>query len=80
MQNLTVGFDWPLKEDSLFDGLALSLTGQNLFGITDYSGLDPEVSVTPGGADLLNGLPIFGIDYTSFPRPRTFTLGLNAKF
>jgi len=80
MQNLTVGFDWPLKEDSLFDALALSLTGQNLFVITDYSGLDPEVSVTPGGGDLLNGLPIFGIDYTSFPRPRTFTLGLNAKF
>jgi iron complex outermembrane receptor protein len=80
MQNLTIGYDWPLAEDSFFDNLNLNLTGQNLFVITDYSGLDPEVSVTPGGGDLLNGLPIFGIDYTSFPRPRTFTLGLNAKF
>lgn len=80
MQNATLNYNWPLKEDSFFSSLALSLTGQNLFVITDYSGLDPEVSVVPGGGDLLNGLPIFGIDYTSFPRPRTYTLGLNAKF
>ncbi len=80
MQNLTIGYEWPLADDSFFDNLNLSLTGQNLFVITDYSGLDPEVSVVPGGADLLNNVPIFGIDYTSFPRPRTITLGLNAKF
>ena len=80
LQNASVTYNWPLKEDSFFSSLVFSLTGQNLFVITDYSGLDPEVSVTPGGGDLLNGLPIFGIDYTSFPRPRTFTLGLNAQF
>ncbi|NND14905.1 MAG: SusC/RagA family TonB-linked outer membrane protein, partial [Eudoraea sp.] len=80
MQNLSIGFDWPLREDAFFDQLSLSLNGQNLFVITDYTGLDPEVSTSPGGADLLNGLPIAGIDYTSFPRPRTYTLGLNAKF
>jgi iron complex outermembrane receptor protein len=60
--------------------MRLSLTGQNLFVITDYSGLDPEVSVVPAGADLLNGLPIAGIDYSSFPRPRTYTLGFNVTF
>ncbi len=80
MQNLSIGFDWPLQEDTFFDQLSLSLNGQNLFVITDYSGLDPEVSTSPAGADLLNGLPTAGIDYTAFPRPRTFTLGLNAKF
>jgi iron complex outermembrane receptor protein len=65
--------------------LRLSVTGQNLFLITDYSGLDPEVSVQPGTpnngvSDLLNGIPTAGIDYTSFPRPRTITFGLNATF
>ncbi|MBT8276661.1 MAG: SusC/RagA family TonB-linked outer membrane protein [Bacteroidia bacterium] len=80
MQNATLSYAWPLKEDAFLSSLGLSLTGQNLFVITDYSGLDPEVSVSPGGDDLLNGLPIAGIDYTSFPRPRTFTLGLNAQF
>jgi len=80
MQNATLSYNWPLKEDAFFKSLVLNLTGQNLFVITDYSGLDPEVSVTPGGGDLLNGLPQAGIDYTAFPRPRTFTLGLNAQF
>ncbi len=80
LQNLSVGYQVPLSGDGAIKTLSLSLTGQNLFVITDYSGLDPEVSVAPGGNDLLNGLPVFGIDYTSFPRPRTFTFGLNATF
>ncbi|HAT67646.1 MAG TPA: SusC/RagA family TonB-linked outer membrane protein, partial [Flavobacteriaceae bacterium] len=80
MQNATVSYAWPLKEDAFFSNLVLSVTGQNLFVITDYTGLDPEVSSSPAGGDLLNGLPVFGIDYASFPRPRTFTLGFNAKF
>lgn len=80
MQNATVSYNWPLKEDAFFSNLVLSVTGQNLFVITDYTGLDPEVSSSPAGADLLNGLPVFGIDYAAFPRPRTFTFGFNAKF
>ena len=39
---------------------------QNAFVITDYSGLDPEVSS--------------GIDNDVYPRPRTFLFGLNLKF
>ncbi len=80
LQNLSISYDVPLSGDGWFKNLVLSATGQNLFVITDYSGLDPEVSVSPGGGDLLNGLPVFGIDYTSFPNPRTFTFGLNAQF
>lgn len=80
MQNLSLGYDVPLAEASFLKSVRLSLTAQNLFVITGYSGLDPEVSVSPAGGDLLNGLPVFGIDYTGYPRPRTFTLGLNAAF
>ncbi|MCG9972691.1 SusC/RagA family TonB-linked outer membrane protein [Christiangramia crocea] len=76
LQNAGVGYTFDLSDDSFLDNLRLYLNGQNLFVITDYSGLDPEVNTqTP-----LNGLPTAGIDYTSFPRPRTFTFGLNAKF
>ncbi|MCX8491757.1 MAG: hypothetical protein ORN54_11880, partial [Cyclobacteriaceae bacterium] len=58
------------------------LNGQNLFLITNYSGLDPEVSSSPSsvGNDLLNALPTAGIDYAAYPRPRVFTIGLNASF
>lgn len=80
MQNATLSYAWPVSDEAFFSSLVLSLTGQNLFVITDYSGLDPEVSTSPGGSDLLNGLPTFGIDYNAFPRPRTFTIGFNAKF
>ncbi|WP_340064522.1 TonB-dependent receptor [Ascidiimonas aurantiaca] len=80
LQNVTLGYNVPLSGEGLFDSLRLYLNGQNLFVITDYSGLDPEVSIQPGATDLLNGLPTFGIDYTSFPRPRTITIGLSASF
>jgi len=79
-QNATLGYNVPLSGRGALKSLRLSLTGQNLFLITDYSGLDPEVSVSPAGQDLLNGLPTAGIDLTAFPRPRTFTFGLNASF
>lgn len=80
LQNATIGYTVPLSGEGTFKTLRLFANGQNLFVITDYSGLDPEVSVQPGGADLLNGLPTTGIDYTAFPRPRTITIGLNATF
>jgi TonB-linked SusC/RagA family outer membrane protein len=46
--------------------LRLNATCQNVFVLTKYTGLDPEV----------NG----GIDYNLYPRPRTFVLGLNLDF
>jgi iron complex outermembrane receptor protein len=39
---------------------------QNVFVITEYSGLDPEV--------------FGGIDNTIYPRPRTILFGANIKF
>jgi TonB-dependent starch-binding outer membrane protein SusC len=80
LQNTSISYAWPLDEDSFFSSLVLSVTGQNLFVITDYSGLDPEVSTSPSGGDLLNNLPTAGIDWSAFPRPRTYSFGLNVKF
>ncbi|GGD52994.1 SusC/RagA family TonB-linked outer membrane protein [Muriicola marianensis] len=78
MQNATLGYNVPLSGDGLFKTLRLSLTGQNLFLITDYSGLDPEITVATG--DLGSGVPTRGIDWAGFPNPRTITFGLNASF
>lgn len=80
MQNLTVGYTAPLGDMKFISKLRFYVTGQNLFVITDYNGLDPEVSTSPANGDLLNGLPTAGIDYGAYPRPRTFTIGLNATF
>ena len=78
LQNATLGYNVPLTGDGLFKTLRLSLTGQNLFLITDYTGLDPEVTVPTG--DLGSGVPTRGIDWAAFPNPRTITFGLNASF
>lgn len=82
LQNATLGYQVPLSGEGTFKSLRLSVTGQNLFIITDYSGIDPEISVSPGSSsnNLLNGIPIAGIDYTAYPRPRTITFGINATF
>jgi TonB-linked SusC/RagA family outer membrane protein len=56
--------------------LRFSLTGQNLFVITDYSGFDPEVNTDKSR----DGVPSFGIEYTAYPTPRTFLLGADFKF
>ncbi|WP_166962817.1 SusC/RagA family TonB-linked outer membrane protein [Yeosuana marina] len=76
LQNLAIGYNLNLKDKEFFKSMRLSLTGQNLFVITPYSGLDPEVD-TPKS---LNNIPSAGIDYTAFPRPTTVTFGINATF
>lgn len=53
--------------------LRFSVTGQNLFVITPYDGYDPEVNTDR----TINGVSSYGIDYLSYPRARTITLGLN---
>ncbi len=52
---------------------ALNLYGQveNVFTITDYKGLDPEVPLSTYGARIDNG---------PYPRARTFSVGLNVQF
>lgn len=76
LQNATLGYNFDLQPDSFLNSARVSLTGQNLFIITDYSGLDPEVNTDKS----LNGIPTAGIEFTAYPRPRTVTLGLNVSF
>ncbi|WP_375581365.1 hypothetical protein ABWH96_10280 [Marivirga tractuosa] len=76
LQNLSVGYNFDLGENSFIKAMRVSANAQNLFVLTNYSGIDPEVSNTASR----NGIPSFGIDYTPFPRPRTLTVGLNVTF
>ena len=81
LQNLTIEYDLDLPVLTRSARSArLYLSGDNLFVITGYSGLDPEVSslneVNSGDA----GLAARGIDYLSYPRPRTITGGLRVVF
>ena len=75
LQNLSLAYDMPLSGEGVFSSMVFSVTGQNLWLSTDYSGLDPEVSSATGGA-----LPSIGMDYGAYPNPTTITFGINAKF
>ncbi len=62
LDNVSLGYTF---EGSKVDVRA-SITGTNLLIITDYDGLDPEISN--------------GIDNNFYPRPRTYVVGLNFTF
>lgn len=64
MDNAYLGYDFGklIKNSSL----RLTATVQNVFVITKYSGLDPEIAG--------------GIDNNLYPRPRIYSLGLNLDF
>lgn len=57
----------------VFRNVLVSLTGQNLFVITGFSGFDPEVNTNAA----VGGITSFGLEYTPFPSARTILLGLN---
>jgi TonB-dependent starch-binding outer membrane protein SusC len=77
LQNLTLGYRLPaISGNKIFSSLRLYVTGQNLLLFTNYSGQDPEVSTNKS----LNDIPSFGIDYTAYPRARTWTIGANISF
>lgn len=74
--NLTIGYTFNTSAINWLGSARVYLTGNNLLIFTDYSGYDPEVSVDAN----VNNVPSLGIDFTSFPKPRTFTLGVNLQF
>lgn len=79
LSSASLGYNVQLNESSNVNSLRFSVTGQNLFLITNYSGLDPEVSTNTGNLND-SGIPTVGIDYAAYPRPRTISFGVNATF
>lgn len=55
-----------------FRSMQFYITGQNLFTITDYSGMDPAINP--------NGSANFRIDWNAYPVARTFTGGISLTF
>ena len=65
LKNVTVGYTFP--ELKGISRLRVYAAGENLFTITDYSGLDPEVGNR-------------GLDGGQYPVATTFSIGLNVGF
>jgi iron complex outermembrane receptor protein len=72
MDNASLAYNFDTKGWYGINKLRVYVTGQNLFVITKYSGLDPEVEMSgldPG---------VEGREY--YPKSRTFSIGINLSF
>ena len=69
LKSITIGYTLPkhLTSKARMDEVRFSVSGQNLYTFTRYTGLDPEV----GGS---------GIDSNVYPLTRNFTFGINITF
>lgn len=75
LENLTAGYTFRFT-DKYVDSVRLSLTGNNLLLITNYTGIDPELNISGSGDPADN----FGGDKGIYPRTRSVAFGLTVKF
>jgi len=75
INNVTIGYTLPSTTVSRWkmSKIRLYVTMNNLAVFTNYSGYDPEVSVR-------NNSLTPGLDYSAYPKSRSFIFGLNATF
>lgn len=75
LKTINVSYRFPKSklEKYKLTSLELFLSAQNLFTWTDYSGFDPDVSVS-------QSLLTPGIDYSAYPKHKISSLGLKLSF
>ena len=81
LNTMTLGYTLPsaskFAKALSISSLRVYATVYNVFTLTKYSGLDPEVSTNN---QMNKNYPTPGIDYGAYPRARSFVLGLNLGF
>lgn len=74
MGSLSLSYNVPLKRSKLINAMQITLTGRNLFTITNYSGYNPDIN------SFSNDPKRIGIDYGSAPVTRSYSCTLNVTF
>jgi iron complex outermembrane receptor protein len=70
IDNITIGYTFKFKENKYARSLRLYATGQNLYTLTSYSGLDPEINTSC--------IDYPGIEINNFyPKTASFLFGIN---
>ncbi|MGF7139433.1 SusC/RagA family TonB-linked outer membrane protein [Roseimarinus sediminis] len=79
LNTLTLGYTVPANVSNRIgmSQLRLYVSGNNIWVWTKYSGFDPEVSTTRSSS--YSALTP-GVDYSAYPRSRSFTFGVNVTF
>lgn len=71
LRSLTLGYNWQINQYNI-QSARIFLMGENLFTLTKYSGVDPELP-SQGGS-------IIGTTTTVYPSTRKISLGVNLYF
>ena len=83
LKNIEVGYTLPaniLKKASI-SKLRIFASVQNLFTITSYSGMDPEIGQSiSSSTGVAGGVTASGVDVGIYPYSRFFTMGFNLEF
>lgn len=81
LQNLTLGYDFKrLISWKGISKLRLYVQAQNLFTLTKYDGMDPEIGSYNGTNGNSSDSWVSGVDMGYYPHPRTFLVGMNIAF
>ena len=81
LDNASIGYTFNTKKIEWLQKARVYLAVQNLFVITGYSGLDPEVEINRGEPDDKNAGLSPGIEPRNYmPKSRSFTFGVNLTF
>ena len=79
LRSISLSYDFKdlLKRQNVIKGLTATITGTNLFVITNYKGMDPETCVSGSGT---GGSGSAGIDYCGVPATAGMSFGVNITF
>jgi TonB-dependent starch-binding outer membrane protein SusC len=77
IKNITLGYNLPVKKIKAFSSVRLYTSVQQAFVFTKYGGANPEISTDENG-NPPNSLAQ-GFDFSAYPVPRTFTVGINVN-
>ena len=73
LENITLGYTFPLKNRKLLDSLRLYIAAKNVFTLTKYSGTDPSAVTSTGLTP--------GVDNSNaYPQATQLTLGVTVRF
>ncbi|HLS94424.1 MAG TPA: TonB-dependent receptor [Sphingobacterium sp.] len=78
LRNVQIGYNLPVQnvfgQNTSVSRLRFYLGVANVFTITKYDGLDPEVTATP------SDYPALGVDFGVYPQARQYTFGVSLGF
>ena len=80
MRSVSITYNLPrevINKQKVLKDMSVTISGNNLFLLTNYKGMDPETSVAGSG---VTGSSSAGIDYCGVPATAGVSVGLNITF